>query len=240
MAQSPIPNVCLQIALGFAIVGVGTIEALAQTKVAADSQLPGVIKGGDQGRLNLRADEQDIVCQQLMQDYILRGGKMETAPIDAAIVLIASRSRGGYWREVVKQFEESPIEGRSHPFTPSTNLLKILTRILQRDGSARWLSRHPDELGQMASPPSVTLPPQVLETIIDRAKRVNLAHFNRYVVAVVAAHDARSTEFLLDVLKGDFPRVDGQQVVGSDSQFHAAVGLANLGHTVGLEWLLHS
>jgi hypothetical protein len=181
----------------------------------------------------------DIVCEQLMADYILRGGKIQGDTVDAAIVIIASRAERGYWRTVFKHFQESQ-DNNLQAFSPSPNLLRILTKMLWRDGRARWLLSHPEELKQSAWAPSIVLPAEVIDTIIARAKIANRQQFDNYVVAIMAAHDARSKPFLLDVLNDKLPPVNGQPVVTPSAQFHAAVGLANLGERAGVEWLVNT
>jgi hypothetical protein len=203
----------------------------------------------------------DVLCEKLLDEYILRRGKIESANIDAAIQLIASRGReNGFWRVVVDHFQQTPVNDSDY-------LLEILTKMLQRDGYARWLHSHPEELKRSAWVPNVALPSSVIDTIMTRAKQADRLDLDDYVLAVVAAHDPRTRDFLLAILNhrakraaGDLfgtkttakdvttPANPGAKAASfsvraddpllDDSQFYAAVGLAELGDVAGLRWLV--
>jgi len=181
----------------------------------------------------------DVVCETLMADYILRVGKIESDTVNAAIELIAARGRNnGYWQTVLDHFRNRDPNDQS---SGSPNLLAILTKMLEVDGHARWLRSRPEELKTSAWVADVRLSPAVLESIIAKAQVASRFQFDRYVQAVVAAHDDRAKDFLLGVLNrrangggaNSFPIAADQEV-----EFHAAAGLANLGHRAGVAWLV--
>ena len=183
----------------------------------------------------------DVVCETLMADYILRVGKIESDTVNAAIELIAARGRNnGYWQTVLDEFRKSdPSDSQS----PSPNLLAILTEMLAVDGHARWLRSRPEELKTSAWAADVRLSPAVLEAILAKAPAAARFQFDRYVQAVVAAHDDRAKEFLLGVLnrRADGRAADSFPIAGDQEvEFHAAAGLANLGHRPGMAWLVEA
>jgi hypothetical protein len=194
------------------------------------------------------SNENDVVCQKLLDEYILKPGKIPSDDIDAAVQLITSRAKLGFWRTVFKQFQES--KGNDYA---ENNLLKILTKMLANDGYDNWLRDHPEEAKQSAIARWFHLPDEVLDTVIARAKEASPQKFDAYVVAIVAANDKRSKDFLLETLRageaanlpvpaanlGARPPRDPKFIL-FDVQFHAAVGLAELGEPAGLTWLVES
>jgi hypothetical protein len=197
----------------------------------------------------------DVVCEKLLDEYILKRGKIESANIDAAIQLIASRGReNGFWREVVAHFEQSPVNDSRG--SQSALLLQILTKMLRRDGHARWLHSHPEEMKRSAWVANVALPGRVVDVIMARAKQAGRLTLDDYVVALVAAHDPRTRDFLRAILErgvgaergDDLFDAPGTKAVSVpktepvliESRFHAAVGLAELGDISGIQWLVET
>jgi hypothetical protein len=230
----------------------GTLQTLVSNQVRAQATTP----PGTIARTAPAVDPAaDVVCEHLMADYILRQQKIESTTIDAAIQLIAARSRGGYWQTVYKHFQNSEINNNG--FTPSRNLLRILTIILARDGGVRWSQGHRSDK-PIASILTVTLPAEVLDTIIDRARKADRLQIDSYVFAVATAYDPRSKPFLLDVWRGRLPNettgptsVTGPKsdppppaspprIISAAARLNAAIGLANLGEREALAWLVET
>lgn len=199
----------------------------------------------------------DMVCERLMQDYILRQVKIESTTVDAAIELVAARSKAGYWRVVYEQFQKSEINNRS--FTPSGNLLKILTKILASDGRERWVAKHPELKKNRALASQIFLPPEVLDTIIERARKADQWQFDAYVFAVGIAYDPRSKPFLREVRHGRLaseaagpgygtanpkanlsPPTARPRIISAVARLNAAIALANLGERDELAWLIET
>jgi hypothetical protein len=195
----------------------------------------------------------DVVCERLLNEYILKRGKIESANIEAAIQLIASRGRdNGYWRVVVEHFEQSPVNDSRG--SQSQLLLRILTKILQSDGWSRWVRAHPEELKSSQTGAPIRLPVSVIDTIVARAKQADRLNRDDYIIALVAAHDSRTRDFLrgiLDRKKDEATKRDlfdtGEQdasvpggPLSDGSRFYAAVGLAELGDLDGVRWLVEA
>jgi hypothetical protein len=185
----------------------------------------------------------DVVCQRLMEEYILRVGKIETADIDAAVQLIASRGRNnGYWREVLRQFQRNDTNDNS---TPTPRLLEILTKMLQRDGHARWLQSHPEEISAWV--PNVSLGAEVVDAVIARARKAEAGRLEPFVIAVAVARDPRSIGFLREIVqvKSEAPNADrgfapAPPTARIESRFYAAIALAEMGDVAGVEWLVEA
>jgi hypothetical protein len=81
-----------------------------------------------------------------------------------------------------------------------------------------------------------------------RARKVDRRQLDPLVIAVVAAHEGRTRDFLLEVIHGDVgaaldrPSPAGavapERNLNDGASFYAAVGLANLGDPAGFQWLL--
>ena len=183
----------------------------------------------------------DPVCETLLADYILRVVKIDSDTVEAAVTLVAARGRqNGYWQTVLVHFRASDPNDQ---LSGSPNLLAILTKMLAIDGNARWLRSRPEELKTSALGADVKLPAEVLDAVIVQAPQAPRVRFDRYVRAVVAAHDPRADEFLTSVLHGQANGAAANAPafgVQEESKFHAACGLANLGHRAGVAWLVEA
>lgn len=118
------------------------------------------------------------------------------------------------------------------------------------------------DLPQQASPclPNETLYREslLLTRVIARGYQADSSDIDHFTCTVIRAHHPQSKQFLLDVLRhpqsdsvgpaANSPLKGEEQVVGKwtdhqggswrDARFHAAIGLAELGEPVGVEWLI--
>ncbi|MDO8683204.1 MAG: hypothetical protein Q7N50_06960, partial [Armatimonadota bacterium] len=168
----------------------------------------------------------DAICETLYQEYVIRGGdtKKNTSDIQAACDLIASRGRNrGFWQVVLDGLGKvKENEQRWH--------LSILGQMLQEDAIDREnMARKDAGMIQRAGAPQ--LPPEVVAELLNRAAKVRRFTQEYYAVALVRARDPRTKDFFSKILKRDDPAEESLQ-------FHAAVGLANLGDPAGVEWLI--
>lgn len=204
--------------------------ATGQSPVSAPSSLQPVQA---EGPASEQEQSHDAICEMLMQRYILATGmKTSSSDIKAAIQLISSRGRSnGYWKVVLGEFEKqcNTISGNR---MVRAKLIDILTRMLTRDGWSRWNEGRDQRL--IASPMRSYLGPEVVKKIIAQATLAEDYEIDSYVLAVRQAHDPRSAQFLLRVL-----RSSNRGGTWSDAKFHAAVGLAELGVYEGVEWLIY-
>lgn len=173
----------------------------------------------------------DPICELLMKQYVLVGGKISTDDVEAAIQLVGSRGRAhGYWKVVLDAFKKS-YRDKSGNVAVRKNTLAVLNRMLTYEGWARW--NHIRSVGPVASPIGFYLGPEVLEQIIAHSAKANSHEIDAFVLAVRQAFDPRGKLFLQNILHSS-------NVGGSwqDARFHAAVALAELGEAEGIEWLI--
>lgn len=220
-------GLCVALLAGSAAVATAQQPANDRSQRKSDRQNVGKER---QGQPN------DVLCELLMQQYILARGKIQTDDVKAAIRLVASRGRNnGYWRIVLKEFEKS-CDANERIVTANT--LAVLTGILSYGGRARWqFERKQTGQASLPSPGGAQTPyfvgPEVLQRVIARAGQADKREIDSFVIAVRQSHDTRSKQFLLDVLRGT--KTEGSW---SDARYLAAVGLAELGVHEGVEWLI--
>lgn len=203
--------------------------------------------GDDHLRAGQPPDQTDDILCSLLFDNYLRGAKINTDDVNAAIQLVASRGRHtGFWRTVLAEFELSFDSEDWRSRSVGRNSLAVLSKMLGNDGATRW--EHAQRQRGVEMPPSAIarsarrLGPEVLDRVIARGRQADSHSIDSYVMAVRNAHDPRGNQFLLDVLHN--PHDSGRGLAdifrGSwqDAQFHAAIGLAELGNQEGVKWLI--
>lgn len=168
--------------------------------------------------------ETDEICQLLFDTYIVTNYKIDTAEIDAAQEIIASRGRmRGFWNPVLEEL-------RKNNDWSQARCLDILGCMLESDASARDNIRS----GAMtAAIQLVCLPSDVVPELIARARESKPTLLDHYMIALARARDERCKDFFLEIINNQ----DTNSRYKS-TQFHAAVGLANLSDPAGVEWLI--
>jgi len=213
--------------LGLCSTMLATAAAAAQPPNGTLNKAQNVRRQGDAA---VQGPSDDVVCELLFQQYVL-GAKIPTDDLNAAIHLIAVRGRtNGFWTQVLAEFERSFAADDPHGVGRHT--LAVLTKMLGDDGNTRWMHERPRLLESSAVALHIGLPDEVLDRVIARAADADRLRFDSYVIAVQQAYDRRGQPFLLEVLTPAAP------IDHSDAQFHAAVGLAELGEEAGIEWLI--
>ncbi len=116
--------------------------------------------------------------------------------------------------------------------------VNILGRMLARDAGDRW-SIEDEDPNTWAKRRSVDLDPDVLDELLSRGERAERSRLDAYVIALTQAVDGRTKDFLLRLLRGEpLGGNSGAPMPDTGTEFHAAVGLAQLGHAAGIEWLI--
>ena len=169
----------------------------------------------------------DCLCQELSRRYLPRGRKVSSDNLKAAIQLLSTHARhNDYWRIILDDWRHcaSPRE---------THYVRVLGKMLAIDALGRDIEALPPEkLARIASSPGIALDESVLPELVARARQADRLTMDHYVIAVARARDRRSVSFLAQIL------ADPQRDHALGTQFHAAVGLANLGDARGVVWLI--
>lgn len=172
--------------------------------------------------------ERDALCQMLFDQYILSdSARIPEKQIEAAQEILASRGRHEFWKLT---FEEL----RKNNQWNEKRCIDLLGRIYEYDADARPYSKPGGTLANtMPSTPSVCIPENVAPELIIRARFAQQYLFDHYLVALVRAQDDRCKDLFAEVLKGK-----EWTKYSKSEEFHAAIGLANMGDTAGVEWLI--
>ncbi len=208
--------------------------------------------------------KQDVVLQTLFDQYVNVKGKLPTAEVQAAIELVAARGARDrdFMRMVLGELEKRSQTDNDR--TIRRNLLAVVSKWLEAGGSLRWQSdqalqaRNAERAaGQMPAVMWHANSPMLFK-VIELGRLADRSDIDVYVLAVRGAHHPQGESFLLDVLGnrqagGDpfefykhHPAPPAPEKAWSDSmggswrdaKFHAAVGLAELGDSRGIEWLI--
>lgn len=203
-----------------------------------------------------RADAE--VTEQLFRQYITAYGKIATEQVNAAIKRVARRgaSDAEFTKLVIEEFKENydARNGRG----VKRNVLTLMGRMLAFHGARRWQQEYFErtgQIGQAALPGGVehlsAHEAAMLDQILTRGRKADRGNIAEFVMAIRLAHHPRGKQFLLVVLQNPSstagPFEDATQkgkwpdTVGggwSDAEFLAAVGLAELGESIGVEWLI--
>lgn len=172
-----------------------------------------------------KAENTDMVCQQLYSDYIVRSGKYDLDVMNAVVELINVRGRtSGFWKTVVQGLNDTKNE------QAASRHVQVLARMLREDGYGRWIATLPDR-DKMMWAPGIYLPKEVTLKLIETGSKSESILRDWCVVALAGAKDPVAHDFLAKTLAAEEPR-------GMSAKFHASVGLVNLGDKDGIEWLI--
>lgn len=166
----------------------------------------------------------DSICDMLFQNYIVRGGKIDTSTIMAASHIIAERGREtDFWKIVLEKL-------RSNDERSKIGCVRILGRMLATDARARDIIRTGEITAWDAS---VRLPPEVVEVLIARGKKADRFCVDHYCIALARARVPEAQDFFHLILRDD----TGKSYMPT-ARFFSAVGLAQLGNPAGFDWLI--
>ncbi|QDT10535.1 hypothetical protein [Planctomycetes bacterium K23_9] len=167
----------------------------------------------------------DEICQRLFETYITRQVKISTKTVMAATHIVAERGRNtGFWKNVLAEL-------RSENSQSEIGCVRVLGKMLATDALARYTIRRQKETGEISAwLASVRLGPNVVAELVQRGEKADRSKLDHYVVALARSRVPETKEFLQSVLRND-NRSDS-------AKFHAAVGLAQLAETEGVEWLI--
>jgi hypothetical protein len=166
----------------------------------------------------------DPICQALYDEYVLKGTKDAAGMVIPASEIIVARGRStGFWKTVLAGLGEAK-EGWDE-----VRYVRILGKMLTIDARGREIieSGNADKVQQSLG---ICLPKDVVPELIDRAQKSKDIALDAYTIALCRARDTRAKELFLDLLK--------QNDIDVSVQFHAALGLAELGDTTGVDWLI--
>ena len=153
----------------------------------------------------------DATTLALYNQYIARVGKIETASINAATELVATRgSRDPKFRALLrKDFATSRQEENQR--YDSRKLLTLIAKILYRDAGMRWQREYEKRTGlpgQRALPQrgprrqgdEVYRESPMLSDVIEYGRKCDRSELSNFVFAIRQAHHPQGKQFLLDVL----------------------------------------
>jgi hypothetical protein len=175
---------------------------------------------------SVSGNDDAVLCRILFEQYVM-GSMVYTDERRAAVLLVARRGRcNGFWRVVLDELRQArPGEARER------DLLAVVEEMLRTDGGDRWTLAHRGKFGQQR-PPEVCLGPEVVQEVVARGMRADGRTLTACVRAAATAYDPTVRDFLNSVLQADETRAD------IETRFYAAVGLAELGSTTGMDWLV--
>jgi hypothetical protein len=168
----------------------------------------------------------DPICQALYDAYIARSVKVSTHIILAASDIIVDRGRcTGFWKPVLDGLEKS--KGWD-----DIRYVNILGQMLAQDAYAKENIERGDARN-MAAVQIVCLPSTIVPELIARARKAERYPRDAYAIALVRSRDPRARAFFMERLE---TRDNGDNQ--PTTQFHSALGLAELGEPAGVEWLI--
>ena len=182
----------------------------------------------------------DDISKLLFETYIARPGKIESDSIRAATHLITVRGRNSsFWKEVLAELKKNNKHSE-------IGCVRILGKMLAIDASARDSIRRQKETGELEQwMATVRLGPEVVTELIDRGKQADRLRIDHYVIALTRARVPEAKDFFVGILRAkqaDDPSDDVAFPEGpyyrTTARFHAAVGLAQLGEPLGVDWLI--
>ena len=184
----------------------------------------------------------DEICKLLFEAYLNGPRKINNSTITAASHIVTERGRtSGFWKDVL-------VELKSGDEHSEVNCVRNLGNMLAIDAAARDAIRRQKETGEFsASIPSVQLGPEVLTELLRRSSRADRFRVDHYTIALARARAPEAGEIFRSILsaKQSAPEeiAAGKTVPPAiqhldSTRFHAAVGLAQLGDSVGVEWLI--
>lgn len=205
---------------------------------------PGVTQAQDQPA--------DDLSRQLFETYVARQVKINTSTVMAASHIVAERGReSGFWKVVLAELQKNNEQSE-------LGCVRVLGMMLAVDASARDVIRRNKETGEVsACIASVRLGPEVVTELIKRGQKDDRNKIDHYTIALARARVPDARRFFESILRSSVARANpfvetpqkqqGEATVPDrglgvphleSTQFHAAVGLAQLGDQLGIDWLI--
>lgn len=219
-----------------------------------------VLVSGATAAQDQQADE---ITRQLFEQYVARQGKINTESVIAATHLVAERGRGtGFWKNVLKELKRNNQQSEIGCVRVLGKMLA--TDAAARDA----IRRRNETGEVSAAFAIVCLGPEVITALLERGRKADRYRIDHYTIALARARVPEARDFFQSILhtSGDQltlsenvqpPRRDTTKTpitspdpaTGADSaptrlyhlestRFHAAVGLAQLGDSEGIDWLI--
>ena len=173
-------------------------------------------------------DQPDQLCQMLFDGCIARRGKINTSTVMAASHIVAGRGRNtGFWTTVLRELQKGEEQSE-------IGCVRVLGKMLAIDAAARDVIRREKETGETGQwQASICLGPEVVTELVERGKKADRFRVDHYAIALARARVPEAKDFFRMILRDD----TGKHYMAS-AKFHAAVGLAQLSHPTGFEWLI--
>lgn len=173
--------------------------------------------------------QQDQLCRMLFDTYMTGGAKIQTRTITAASHIIAERGRdSGFWRHVLGELRKNNERSES-------GCVRVLGEMLEVDALARDVIEREQNGGRVGQwRPSVCLGPEVVRELITRGEKADSPRVGHYAIALARSRVPDAADFFRKILQDD----TGKYHYIGTAKFYAAVGLAQLGDSAGIVWLI--
>jgi hypothetical protein len=200
--------------------------------------------------------------QQLFEQYVAQQGKINTESVMAATHLVAERGREtGFWKNVLAELRRNNQQSE-------IGCVRVLGKMLATDAAARDVIRRRKETGEVSAwAASVCLGPEVVTDLLEHGRKADRVRIDHYTIALARARVPQARDFFKSILRATAdqtspsttqptpgrdtkaPIINPDQARAVDSasarpyhsestRFHAAVGLAQLGDSEGIDWLI--
>lgn len=172
--------------------------------------------------------QQDQLCRMLFDTYMTGRGKIQTRTITAASHIIAERGRdSGFWQHVLGEL-------RKNNESSELGCVRVLGKMLEVDALARDVIRREKETEQVGQwRASVCLGPEVVGELISHGEKADSSDVGHYAIALARARVPEAADLFRMILRDGADRYDVDT-----AKFYAAVGLAQLGDSAGIAWLI--
>lgn len=179
----------------------------------------------------------DEISKLLFETYLAGPRKINSSTIRAATHIVAERGRvSGFWKQVLAELKTDDEHSE-------VACVRILGKMLAMDASARDAIRRQKETGEIsAMRQAVYLGPEVIAELVERGRKADRLRVDHYAIALARARVPEASDFFKSILRARKPENGRNAPTGpyheASTRFHAAVGLAQLGHPSGIDWLV--
>lgn len=193
----------------------------------------------------------DEITQQLFQQYVARQGKIDSESVMAATHLVAERGREtGFWKNVLAELNRN--DERSE-----IGCVRVLGKMLATDAAARDAIRRQKETGEVSAWAAIVfLGAEVVTDLLEHSRNADRFRIDHYTIALARARAPEARDFFKSILHATpvhaapiktLPNQNQAKAADSaptrpyhleSTRFHAAVGLAQLSDSEGIDWLI--
>jgi hypothetical protein len=201
----------------------------------------------------------DEITQQLFEQYVARQGKINTESVMAATHLVAERGREtGFWKNVLAELRRNNQDSE-------IGCVRVLGKMLATDAAARDVIRRRKETGEVSAwAATVCLDPDVVTTLLERGRKADRFRIDHYTIALARARVPEARDFFKSILRATPDQTSPSRTLSTpgrdtklpiinhdaedsaptrpyhfeSTRFHAAVGLAQLSDSEGIDWLV--